>query len=150
MDACTSDAYGYEWGAHWAAVMEMDCDSMPTEEGKACISDAYGYEWGVQWRAVMETHRGGCESPGYTANKDATYEEPAQEAPLWKGVGGVVELLRTKYACNKGDRYLVVGETSNAPELWLLDDGVRVVPKVHENKGWAWVAGDAQVMRLGD
>lgn len=66
--------------------------------------------------------------------------EKAQEAegPLVgevKGVGGVVEMLRAKYGCSKGQRMKVLGETG---ALLQFGEG-KTVPKNHEGSGWKWV-----------
>ena len=66
-----------------------------------------------------------------------------------QGIGGVVEMLKNKYACSKGDRYRVVGEATQASPLWILDGEAskgsqKIVPKTHENKGWKWVMRGAR------
>jgi len=66
-----------------------------------------------------------------------------------QGIGGVVEMLKNKYACSKGDRYRVVGEATKASPLWILDGEAskgsqKIVPKTHENKGWKWVMRGAR------
>merc|ERR1719242_680505 len=52
-----------------------------------------------------------------------------------RGVGGVVEILRAKYGCSKGQRMRCLGET---PGLLKFEAG-RMVPKNHEGSGFRWV-----------
>ncbi|CAK9053617.1 unnamed protein product, partial [Durusdinium trenchii] len=54
-----------------------------------------------------------------------------------KGIGGVIEMLRAKYGCSKGQRLRVIGET---PAL-LQFEGGKTAPKNHEGSGWKWVIG---------
>ncbi|CAJ1361215.1 unnamed protein product [Effrenium voratum] len=70
--------------------------------------------------------------------------ESASEGPLEgkvKGIGGVIEMLRAKYGCSKGQRLQVIGETN----ALLQFEGGRTAPKNHEGTGWKWVisSGDA-------
>lgn len=58
-----------------------------------------------------------------------------------KGIGGVIEMLRAKYGCSKGQRLRVIGET---PAL-LQFEGGRTAPKNHEGSGWKWVIGAGNV-----
>lgn len=52
-----------------------------------------------------------------------------------KGIGGVVEMLKAKYGCAKGQRLKVIGETGSL----LQFEGGKTAPKNHENTGWKWV-----------
>eukprot|EP00930_Biecheleria_cincta_P054257 TRINITY_DN4024_c0_g4_i2.p1 TRINITY_DN4024_c0_g4~~TRINITY_DN4024_c0_g4_i2.p1 ORF type:complete len:388 (+),score=101.77 TRINITY_DN4024_c0_g4_i2:61-1224(+) len=56
----------------------------------------------------------------------------AGESP---GVGGVVEILKAKYGCFKGQRIQVIGESGSL----LQFEGGKTAPKNHENLGWKWV-----------
>ncbi|CAE7867295.1 nipblb [Symbiodinium microadriaticum] len=63
------------------------------------------------------------------------------EGPLTsevKGIGGVIEMLRAKYGCSKGQRLRVIGET---PAL-LQFEGGKTAPKNHEGMGWKWIIGE--------
>lgn len=51
------------------------------------------------------------------------------------GVGGVVEMLKAKYGCLKGQRARVIGETQSL----LQFEGGKTAPKAHEGSGWKWV-----------
>lgn len=51
------------------------------------------------------------------------------------GIGGVVEILRARYGCCRGDRICVVGESL---KLWKLHGG-STIPKEHAGNGWKWV-----------
>eukprot|EP00747_Dinoflagellata_sp_TGD_P180211 gnl/TRDRNA2_/TRDRNA2_32277_c0_seq1.p1 gnl/TRDRNA2_/TRDRNA2_32277_c0~~gnl/TRDRNA2_/TRDRNA2_32277_c0_seq1.p1 ORF type:complete len:282 (+),score=52.79 gnl/TRDRNA2_/TRDRNA2_32277_c0_seq1:115-960(+) len=51
------------------------------------------------------------------------------------GVGDVVEVLRAKYGCRRGDRLRVLGESRM---LWKLEGG-KTIPKIHDQIGWRWV-----------
>mmetsp|Transcript_35221 Transcript_35221/g.76934 ORF Transcript_35221/g.76934 Transcript_35221/m.76934 type:complete len:512 (+) Transcript_35221:81-1616(+) len=62
----------------------------------------------------------------------------AIEMPLMgdeRGIGGVVEVLKAKYGCGKGQRLRVIGETGTL----LQFEGGKTAPKNHEDKGWKWV-----------
>merc|ERR1719197_850139 len=52
-----------------------------------------------------------------------------------RGVGGVVEILKAKYGCGKGQRLKVIGETG----ALLQFEGGKTAPKNQEDKGWKWV-----------
>ena len=52
-----------------------------------------------------------------------------------RGIGGVVEMVRAKYGCSKGQRLQVIGETS----ALLQFEGGKTAPKNHEGTGWKWV-----------
>merc|ERR1712066_1150660 len=52
-----------------------------------------------------------------------------------RGVGGVVEFLKAKYGCGKGQRLKVIGETGSL----LQFEGGKTAPKNHEHTGWRWV-----------
>jgi len=52
-----------------------------------------------------------------------------------RGVGGVVEILRAKYGCSRGQRMRVIGETNGL----LQFEGGKTVPKNHEGSGYRWV-----------
>eukprot|EP00439_Symbiodinium_sp_Y106_P026242 s4703_g3.t1 len=63
------------------------------------------------------------------------------EGPLTsevKGIGGVIEMLRAKYGCSKGQRLRVIGETS----ALLQFEGGKTAPKNHEGMGWKWIIGE--------
>mmetsp|Transcript_62748 Transcript_62748/g.147126 ORF Transcript_62748/g.147126 Transcript_62748/m.147126 type:complete len:478 (+) Transcript_62748:55-1488(+) len=56
-----------------------------------------------------------------------------------KGVDGVVEILKAKYECMKGDRYRVIGDHGGPAGMWRLECG-KTVPKTHVKEGgWRWV-----------
>ncbi|CAE7644481.1 SLC38A6, partial [Symbiodinium sp. KB8] len=56
-----------------------------------------------------------------------------------KGVDGVVEILKPKYECRRGDRYRVIGEHGGPAGMWRLEGG-KTVPKTHVKEGgWKWV-----------
>lgn len=56
-----------------------------------------------------------------------------------KGVEGVVEILKNKYDCLKGERYRVVGERGGPAGMWRLEGG-KTIPKTHVKEGgWRWV-----------
>jgi len=56
-----------------------------------------------------------------------------------KGVGGVVEVLKQKYGCSKGQRLKVVGDNGGPAGIWLLESD-KSVPKTHwKEGGWKWV-----------
>jgi len=56
-----------------------------------------------------------------------------------RGIGGMIEALRSKYGLEKGGQYLVVGESGGPGGLWKLEGG-RTVPKPHlKEGGWRWV-----------
>merc|ERR1712232_1049593 len=57
-----------------------------------------------------------------------------------RGVGGVVEVLKAKYGCGKGQRLRVIGETDT---LLQFEDG-KTAPKNHEDKGWKWVLKEGE------
>jgi len=61
-----------------------------------------------------------------------------------RGVGGVVEVLKPKYGCGKGQRLKVIGETGNL----LQFEGGRTAPKNHENTGWKWILREEEDLRL--
>lgn len=69
--------------------------------------------------------------------------EPEPERPVLvgkvKGVGGVIEILRQKYGCSKGQRLQVIGEHGGPAGMWRLEDD-KTVPKTHfKEGGWRWV-----------
>ncbi|CAJ1429073.1 unnamed protein product, partial [Effrenium voratum] len=56
-----------------------------------------------------------------------------------KGVDGVVEVLKNKYECLKGERYRVIGERGGPAGMWRLEGG-KTIPKTHVKEGgWKWV-----------
>eukprot|EP00933_Yihiella_yeosuensis_P020898 TRINITY_DN16668_c0_g3_i1.p1 TRINITY_DN16668_c0_g3~~TRINITY_DN16668_c0_g3_i1.p1 ORF type:complete len:473 (-),score=113.69 TRINITY_DN16668_c0_g3_i1:110-1528(-) len=56
-----------------------------------------------------------------------------------KGIDGVVEILKNKYSCQKGQRFKVIGETGGPAGNWRLEEG-KTVPKLHwKEGGWKWV-----------
>eukprot|EP00439_Symbiodinium_sp_Y106_P084203 s44_g25.t1 len=56
-----------------------------------------------------------------------------------KGVDGVVEILKPKYECRRGDRYRVIGDHGGPAGMWRLEGG-KTVPKTHVKEGgWKWV-----------
>jgi len=52
-----------------------------------------------------------------------------------RGVGGVVEIVKAKYGCAKGQRLKVIGETDSL----LQFEGGKTAPKNQEDRGWKWV-----------
>jgi len=61
-----------------------------------------------------------------------------------RGIGGMIEALRSKYGLEKGGQYLVVGESGGPGGLWKLEGG-RTVPKTHlKEGGWRWVCDALQ------
>lgn len=86
---------------------------------------------------------------GFGNVKTAETEQPAMVGNV-KGVGGVVEILKSKYGCTKGQRYRVIGECGGAVGMWRLEGekkGIeKTVPKNHVKEGgWKWVVeSDAQ------
>eukprot|EP00439_Symbiodinium_sp_Y106_P066383 s1784_g10.t2 len=50
-------------------------------------------------------------------------------------IAGVVEMLKAKYGCLKGQRARVIGETQSL----LQFEGGKTAPKAHEGSGWKWV-----------
>ncbi|CAJ1362351.1 unnamed protein product [Effrenium voratum] len=59
------------------------------------------------------------------------------------GVGGVVEFLKAKYGCSKGQRLKVIGET----QALLQFEGGKTAPKDHEGSGWKWVIREEEEVR---
>mmetsp|Transcript_70297 Transcript_70297/g.184253 ORF Transcript_70297/g.184253 Transcript_70297/m.184253 type:complete len:435 (-) Transcript_70297:26-1330(-) len=77
--------------------------------------------------------------------------EPPREALVGKvkGVDGVIEILKAKYGCQKGQRWKVVGETAGPAGIWKLKgpEGERSVPKTHlKEGGWKWVLEEEQAL----
>lgn len=73
-----------------------------------------------------------------------------------KGIGGVVEILKPKYGCQKGQRFTVIGETGGPfTGNWQLE-GKKTIPKTHlKEGGWRWVIetskpGDASPASPGE
>lgn len=60
-----------------------------------------------------------------------------------KGVGGVVEILKQKYNCKRGDRLRVVGDAGGPAGIWKLESE-KSVPKTQLNQGWKWVLGTSE------
>lgn len=101
-----------------------------------------------------------CFVQGYAKIKEVPKEEsrfapPAGAAPVLdpaeeaarknaeligniRGIGGVVEMVKAKYGCQKGQRFKVVGESGGMGGLWKLE-GNRTIPKPQVNDGWKWV-----------
>merc|ERR1719284_1339021 len=61
-----------------------------------------------------------------------------------RGVGGVVEILKPKYGCGKGQRLKVIGETGSL----LQFEGGKTAPKNQEDKGWKWVLREEEEGRI--
>merc|ERR1712066_282274 len=61
-----------------------------------------------------------------------------------RGVGGVVEMLKAKYGCARGQRLRVIGETS----ALLQFEGGKTVPKNHEGSGFRWVFREEEEAKL--
>lgn len=59
------------------------------------------------------------------------------------GVGGVVEILKAKYGCSKGQRIRVIGETHSL----LQFEGGKTAPKNHEDSGWKWVIREEEEVK---
>jgi len=59
------------------------------------------------------------------------------------GVGGVVEILKAKYGCSKGQRIRVIGET----HALLQFEGGKTAPKNHEDSGWKWVIREEEEVK---
>eukprot|EP00930_Biecheleria_cincta_P086256 TRINITY_DN7557_c0_g1_i1.p1 TRINITY_DN7557_c0_g1~~TRINITY_DN7557_c0_g1_i1.p1 ORF type:complete len:649 (-),score=168.84 TRINITY_DN7557_c0_g1_i1:20-1936(-) len=69
-------------------------------------------------------------------------EDQSKKVGNVKGIGGVVEILKQKYQCNKGQRLRVIGENggpNNPAGQWRLEGG-KTIPKLHYKEGgWKWV-----------
>eukprot|EP00931_Biecheleriopsis_adriatica_P004792 TRINITY_DN106410_c0_g1_i1.p1 TRINITY_DN106410_c0_g1~~TRINITY_DN106410_c0_g1_i1.p1 ORF type:complete len:563 (+),score=172.19 TRINITY_DN106410_c0_g1_i1:74-1762(+) len=62
-----------------------------------------------------------------------------------KGIDGVVEILKKKYECEKGQRFRVIGELGGPAGIWKLELG-KTIPKTHVKEGgWRWVMEVAEV-----
>ncbi|CAK9074849.1 unnamed protein product [Durusdinium trenchii] len=59
------------------------------------------------------------------------------------GVGGVVEILKAKYGCSKGQRIRVIGETQSL----LQFEGGKTAPINHEGSGWKWVIREEEEVK---
>jgi len=57
-----------------------------------------------------------------------------------RGVGGVVEILKAKYGCGKGQRLRVIGETA----VLVQFEGGKTAPQNHEGTGWRWVVREEE------
>eukprot|EP00421_Protoceratium_reticulatum_P009645 CAMPEP_0168373920 /NCGR_PEP_ID=MMETSP0228-20121227/9035_1 /TAXON_ID=133427 /ORGANISM="Protoceratium reticulatum, Strain CCCM 535 (=CCMP 1889)" /LENGTH=774 /DNA_ID=CAMNT_0008386853 /DNA_START=51 /DNA_END=2375 /DNA_ORIENTATION=- len=81
-------------------------------------------------------------------SKFAPPPESAKDGPMLigddRGIGGVIEILKAKYGCGKGQRLRVIGET---PAL-LQFEGGKTAPKNQEDKGWKWVMREEEETRL--
>mmetsp|Transcript_19259 Transcript_19259/g.41488 ORF Transcript_19259/g.41488 Transcript_19259/m.41488 type:complete len:487 (-) Transcript_19259:17-1477(-) len=65
----------------------------------------------------------------------AHHDDGALTAVNDSGVGAIVEILKAKYGCAKGQRLRCIGETGTL----LQFEGGKTAPKDHEGKGWKWV-----------
>lgn len=75
--------------------------------------------------------------------------EPTSTGPLAgdvRGVGGVVEILKPKYGCTRGQRLRVLGETATLLQL----DGGKTAPKNHEGSGYRWVMRADEAKQVAD
>lgn len=80
---------------------------------------------------------------------EATWEEKPILTGKVRGVGGVVEALKSKYGMQKGERLEVIGDKGGAAGMWLLKGG-KSVPKLHEKQGgWKWIL-DEEAMKNDD
>merc|ERR1712080_213691 len=74
---------------------------------------------------------------GYSSSN--THTSTASLVGNVKGVGGVVEILKAKYGCSKGQRLRVLGDIGGPAGMWKLEDD-KTVPKPHlKEGGWRWV-----------
>lgn len=87
----------------------------------------------------------GCEVPdaqrrtGGFGVQHVLEEDRSKLVGTVKGIDGVVEILKTKYDCLKGERYRVVGDRGGPAGMWRLDGG-KTIPKTHVKEGgWKWV-----------
>ncbi|CAE7039303.1 SLC38A6, partial [Symbiodinium sp. CCMP2456] len=87
----------------------------------------------------------GCEVPesqrrcGGSAVQHELEEDRSKLVGKVKGVDGVVEILKPKYECRRGDRYRVIGDHGGPAGMWRLEGG-KTVPKTHVKEGgWKWV-----------
>eukprot|EP00401_Gymnodinium_catenatum_P010086 CAMPEP_0117541668 /NCGR_PEP_ID=MMETSP0784-20121206/44138_1 /TAXON_ID=39447 /ORGANISM="" /LENGTH=302 /DNA_ID=CAMNT_0005338371 /DNA_START=108 /DNA_END=1012 /DNA_ORIENTATION=+ len=78
---------------------------------------------------------------GGFAAPDVGVEDRSKLVGQKKGVGGVVEILKQKYGCSKGERYRVIGERCGPAGLWrLASEPEKTIPKMHlKQGGWRWV-----------
>jgi len=76
---------------------------------------------------------------GGAAVQHALEEKRTDLVGAVKGVDGVVEILKQKYQCNKGQRFRVIGDHGGPAGHWKLEGG-KTVPKTHYKEGgWKWV-----------
>jgi len=87
----------------------------------------------------------GCEVPdtqrrtGGFGVQHVLEEDKSKLVGKVKGVEGVVEILKNKYECLKGERYRVIGERGGPAGMWRLEGG-KTIPKTHVKEGgWKWV-----------
>lgn len=83
-----------------------------------------------------------CLRPCPTGLGRADHPSMAKKGPVdaFSGVDGVVEILKHKYECRKGERYRVIGERGGpGAGHWRLEKG-KTIPKTHVKEGgWRWV-----------
>lgn len=151
MSGCRDPVAVLQTRAKKAREMEMEVVSMessrqaaPKEEPPQVLPQQHVDESTAMMHILAPLEEVSRQESRFASSTGKVAEDAASIAGEDCGVGGVVEIVKAKYGCGKGQRFRVIGETSTL----LQFEGGKTAPKDHENKGWRWVLREEEEAKL--